>query len=515
MIVLCGIAFCISFGVTPIVIRLARHLKIVDRPDGHRKLHGNSVPLGGGAGIWLSIFATLAIGSVYDHFAESNLFPDFEFLVALLMASTTICVVGLMDDRFELRGRQKLLGQVFAVSFLIAAGFIIENVKVFGWHIQLGLLALPFTYFWMLGAINALNLIDGMDGLATSVGIVLSAAMAGMAALSGHHSESVLAMVILASLIGFLPYNFPPARIYLGDTGSMLIGLLLGALAIQGSLKGPATVALAAPVAIWAILIFDVGMAVLRRKLTGQSLYAADRGHLHHCLLRKGYGNKKALIWISGLCALTSCGALLGVYTQNEMLGIVWVSLVLGTLILSRFFGHSECRLLIKRSQSLIQSLVPIFRSQFHRQGEFQARLDGTREWEDLWQSVIEFADRFDIVSVKLNVSLPVLREEYHAQWTRREVSTPRRLWSTEIPLIAQNMTVGRLQIQGDCPADEVCAWMGDLISGLKPVEALVQQILDDESPVTIPKRDALKINKKPILTSAIPLGDILEGSQV
>ena len=511
-----GLAFLITLGVTPLIMRLARRLKIVDQPDGHRKLHVSAMPLGGGTAIWIGFLLTLFAGGVYGYASGIDLFPHSRFLAALILAASTICIVGLTDDRFELRGRHKLLGQILAVSILVAAGFVIENVNVLGWHIQLGLLALPFTYFWMLGAINALNLIDGMDGLASTVGIVLSAAMAIMAALSGHASESLLAVIMLGCLAGFLPFNFPPARIYLGDAGSMLIGLILGALAIRGSLKGPATVALAAPMAIWAILIFDVGMAVLRRKLTGQSLYTSDRGHLHHCLLRKGYGNKKALAWIGGLCALTAGGALVGVYQKSELLGLGCVGVVLGTLIVTRFFGHAECHLLYRRVAGLFHSMLPALRPAVQRGGEFRARLDGTREWEELWQSLIEFADRFDMVAVKLNVSLPALREEYHAHWTRKGTANVRRLWSAEVPLVAQNMTVGRLQISGSCPEDGVCDWMGELISGLKPVEARVSEILDDECADARTPFEPANPLEPPVFATATSSGrQILQGSEL
>lgn len=501
-----GMAFVITWFLTPHVIRLARKHEIVDRPDGHRKLHGVAMPLGGGMAVWIGLLATIAAIYIYGTVWGVELLPPGRFLAALALAATTICIVGLVDDRYGLRGRQKFAGQILAVTVLVLAGFVIENVNVFGWHIQLGLLALPFTYFWMLGAINALNLMDGMDGLATTLGVIMSAAMAAMAALSGHPADALLAVIMFGALVGFLPYNFPPARIYLGDAGSMLIGLVLGALAIRGSLKGPATVALAAPVAIWAILIFDVGMAVLRRKLTGQSLYASDRGHLHHCLLRKGYGSKKALAWIGGLCALTAIGALVGVYQRNELLGMSCVALVLGTLIVTGFFGHSECHMLYRRCLSWTQSLLPAIGSR-PRRGEFRARLDGTREWEDLWHTLTDFADRFDMVSVRLNVSLPVLREEYHAQWARKGIPNSRRVWSAEVPLVAQDMTVGRLILTGSCHEDSVCDWMGELISGLKPIETLIHQILEDDGvdlhtyPDRSPKREPA--SKEPALVAA------------
>src|SRR5439155_8367461 len=140
----------------------------------------------------------------------------------------------------------------------------------------------------LLGAINSLNLIDGMDGLLGSVGLILSLALAVMAALAGHWGAAAVAVALAGALLGFLPFNLPPASVFLGDSGSMLVGLVLGTLAIQSSLKAPATIALATPVALLILPIFDTTVAILLRTMTGRSLYTTDRGHLLHRLLRFG-----------------------------------------------------------------------------------------------------------------------------------------------------------------------------------------------------------------------------------
>src|SRR5437868_2212657 len=149
-------------------------------------------------------------------------------------------------------------------------------------------MAVPVTLFLLLGAIGSLNLIDGMDGLLSTVGVLVSLAVAGMAVMGGHWLAACAAVALAGALLGFLRYNFPPATIFLGDSGSMLIGLVLGVLAIKSALKTPTTVALMAPAVLLTIPIFDTFAAILRRKLTGRSIYSTDRGHLHHCLLSRG-----------------------------------------------------------------------------------------------------------------------------------------------------------------------------------------------------------------------------------
>ena len=415
-------------------------------------------------------------------FSDSQAFrlsSDMHFVVGLVLAALMICGVGIIDDRFGLRGRQKLLGQLAAGTILIMSGLVINRLSLFERDIQLGLLAIPFTYFWLLGATNSLNLLDGADGLATSVGIVLSAAIAGMAVLTGHRTEAFLACSMAGGLVAFLVYNRPPASIFLGDAGSMLIGLVLGALAIRGSFKGPATVALAAPIAIWAIPILDVCMAIVRRKLTGRSIYSTDRGHLHHTLQRHGLGNSKIVLAIGVLCACTALGALISIPLHSEWVAYLTILLVVVVLVASRVFGHSEFTLLMRRGRHLLYSFAPS--SQRRRAtGALETRLQGNHHWDELWETLTEFAERFNLSAVELNVHLPALHEDYHAKWQRREIPSEAEVWYSDIPLVADSVTVGRLRISGACHEESVCTWMGDLISGLKPFETHLLELVED-----------------------------------
>lgn len=470
---------------TPVMRRVAVPLGIVDYPDGRRKLQHAPIALGGGLAVCLAtiVAVTVNLGSL-------SLQPDNEsrnpvvFLCGLLAAVIVIVAVGLLDDRFSLRGRQKLAGQIAAAGILIASGLVVERIQVFGTQIELGLLSIPFTLFWMLGAINALNLIDGIDGLASSVGIILSLAIAGMAALTGHGGDALIALALCGALVGFLIYNFPPASIYLGDAGSMLIGLLLGALAVRSSLKGPATAALAAPTVVWAIPILDVGMAILRRKLTGRSIYHTDRGHLHHCLLRKGFSHRATLFSIALLCTCTALGSLASVAQQNEWLAVGSALVVFATLLAARWFGNTEFQLLGNRLKSLCLSLLKLSQ---HREAPLpvHTRFTGTQDWDELWKTLTEYAERFDLCTVQLNVNLPALNEDYHVQWERRSEGDEQQEWVTDLPLVSGDITVGRLRIRGRCTEGSVCIWMGELIAGLKPFEThllgLVEEHVDEK----------------------------------
>jgi len=247
-----------------------------------------------------------------------------------------------------------------------------------------------------------------------------------------------------------LRFNFPPAKIFLGDAGSMLIGLIIGALAIRAALKGPATVALAAPLAIWAIPIFDSTAAVLRRKLTGRSLYTTDRGHLHHLLLARSGSARLTLAWIALACAATSIGAVVGVYFRSDFLAVSATLLVIGLMIATRVFGYVELLLLWTRLKSFVCSLtMPASRRDLAHSRDAGVRLQGTRPWGQLWTHLIESTEKFDLNSLRLDVNMPAVHEGYHASWQSPEPADESDLWRTEIPLYAGDQVLGRLTITG------------------------------------------------------------------
>jgi UDP-GlcNAc:undecaprenyl-phosphate GlcNAc-1-phosphate transferase len=358
---------------------LADRFGPVDQPDGRRKIHGKPIPVAGGIAVLLALFGGLAIsllgpGPTNGWFEEQGL-----FLPGLLLASFVIVAVGLVDDFRGLGSKHKLLGQLLAVGIVIASGLAVRTIRVFDWHLELGLLAVPFTVFWLLGTINSLNLLDGMDGLLSSVGLIISLAMAAMAVIGGQEAAAYVAAALAGALLGFLRYNFPPATIFLGDSGSMLIGQVVGALALRGSLKGPATVALVAPVAMLSIPAFDTAAAIIRRKLTGRSICTTDRGHLHHCLLGRGFTTRRALFWISVSCLCTAAGSLASISLTNELFAVVTVLAVVGVYVLTRLFGFAELMLVKDRLVTGVVSLLHLPPSGQPRHTEIH--LQGSADW--------------------------------------------------------------------------------------------------------------------------------------
>ena len=198
------------------------------------------------------------------------------------------------------------------------------------------------TVLWLLGCINALNLIDGMDGLASLIGLSAAAMLGIIAASEGHAHVAAMAFVLAASLAGFLAYNLPPASIFLGDSGSMVIGLTVGLLGIQGTLKTSATLAITAPAVVMTLPMFDIVAAIVRRRLTGRRLDAPDRLHIHHRLLDRGWTPWQVLCLLGALCLTTGAAATAAtIFRRDALAWIAAVTLVV-LMIRLRLFGHHE-----------------------------------------------------------------------------------------------------------------------------------------------------------------------------
>jgi len=471
-----AIAAVVSYPLTNYVGMLARRWGVVDRPDGHHKSHKQAVALGGGVAVFLAAAVTFAVEFLSSSKLQRVLNDEKPFLGALLIACVWIVCLGLYDDRFGMKGRYKLLGQVIAALIVINSGLLIHAFKVMGYEIQLGIFCLPFTLFWLLGAVNSLNLLDGIDGLATTIGIILCATITLMAFLVGHEAVAIVGVIFVGSLIGFLRFNFPPATIYLGDAGSMLIGLVVGALAIGGSFKSTATIGLAAPVAIWALPMFDSLAAILRRKLTGRSIYAVDRGHLHHRLMSK-FGNNTAVIAVVAVCCIVTCaGALLSDFMKNDFVAIASILVVFGILVVSQAFGHVEVRMLLSRIKSMFLSRGGTHETSF--------QLQGSQEWDLLWQSIVEFAERMRLVNVKLDINWASIQEGYHASWHRASSTERRERWNIVIPLMSNQHVIGRLTVTG-CPSPDIstCEAIDQFMDVLKPMETEIIALAQDLGP--------------------------------
>ncbi len=318
---------------TPLVIKLAHRLNAIDHALSSRKIHGRPIPRLGGIAIAAAFFVPIT-GLLLVNSGVGRLFySDGLRPLGLYVGGALIALLGIYDD---LKGAGAKLK--FSVQFAVAAlvyflGYRIDALaNPFGPTIQLGWLGLPFTMFWIAGVINAINLIDGLDGLAGGVALVAVGMTFVLALLRAEPLMMLFTAALAGALIGFLRYNFNPAKIFMGDTGSMFLGFVLAVSAIETSQKSSTAVAILIPIIVLGLPITDTMLAIWRRGVRGAPLFHADRGHIHHRLLDAGLTQRAACLALwgvslaLGLVALVLAFASSGQLQHAAEVGMVWES---------------------------------------------------------------------------------------------------------------------------------------------------------------------------------------------
>ncbi len=318
------IALVVSYALTPSVKKLAIKIGAVDRPNA-RKVHTHVIPRLGGLAIYIGFMAAVLFCVPLQH-----------ELVGMLLGCTAIVAVGIWDDICNIPAKVKLVGQILAACIPVAFGIQIEWLtNPFGDIIVLPeLIAIPVTIFWIIGFTNTVNLIDGLDGLAAGVAFIASISMFLLAYNLNQFLPALVIVSMAGAALGFLQYNFNPAKIFMGDTGSMLLGYTLSVAAVLGLVKTAATVALVVPIIALGLPILDTTFAIIRRKMSGVPIFQPDKGHLHHRLLALGMAQKQAVLIMYFVSMILGIVALF-VANVSYKTGIVTVLVVLAVIIYS------------------------------------------------------------------------------------------------------------------------------------------------------------------------------------
>ena len=307
------IAFIISMMLTPYTIRVAEKIGAVDVPKDKRRMHTREMPKFGGPaviiGFLVSVFYLLIVMSLEN---SINLFTEEQYgqkLIGLFLGILVITVVGIIDDTKTLKPLLKLMGQVLAAIVVIAFGTKIEQVTIpFLYEIGLSnVFSVILTILWIVGITNAINLIDGLDGLSSGITLIACISLLIIFCLNGSPLIAIILITaLIGALVGFLPFNFAPAKTFIGDTGSNFLGFMLAVISILGIAKTYTLAVIILPVIVLGLPIFDVVWAIIRRIIKGKSLKAvfkADKGHLHHKLVVKGFSQKQAVLILYGISA--------------------------------------------------------------------------------------------------------------------------------------------------------------------------------------------------------------------
>lgn len=300
-----ALAYFIAFGLVPIVRVLAFKLNAVDVPKDERRMHKKPIPRWGGVAIYSGFVISVAC---FSPIIDSR-------LIGILIGSLVIVIVGVFDDKYALPAWLKLLGQCVAAVIVIAFGVrinafngllaFVDNYTVINWF------SMIITFIWIIGVTNAINLIDGLDGLAVSISGISAFALIFLSLIIGRTDVAVLFSAVAGACMGFRPYNVNPAKIFMGDSGALFLGYILSTLSIDAFLQGYSSMSVIVPVIVLGLPIFDTSFAIVRRLYKGQGIMSADRGHLHHRLVDSGFSQRETVSIMSTFTALLSITAII------------------------------------------------------------------------------------------------------------------------------------------------------------------------------------------------------------
>ncbi len=315
VLVALAMAFAISYIGTPLARELAIRCRCFDCPDETRKLHAAPVPYFGGLAILCGFSASFLL---FSYLLTGSLPSE---MVVIFIGALAICFVGLLDDLYDMRPLVKLFFQIVIAAFTAYFGFSIEYINLFGTVVRFGVFSEFVTVLWIIAITNAANLIDGLDGLCCGVSVLESFALLVTAVLMGNPVCAVAAAALCGASLGFLPFNFSKASIFMGDAGAMLIGYILACVSVSGLFKAQALFSILVPAMIFALPMIETVTSFFRRIFRGQNPFAADHKHLHYVLVENGFTATGSVLVLLAASALFCIASVL--YVKYRLLSII------------------------------------------------------------------------------------------------------------------------------------------------------------------------------------------------
>jgi UDP-GlcNAc:undecaprenyl-phosphate GlcNAc-1-phosphate transferase len=439
------LATFLALGATPAVRRLGRWLRAYgqarDGPEERR------IPRLGGLAIVLAALVAWGVLLLLPNLMRARFLSEWRTLVALFVPGTLVLLLGAYDDVVGATPRQKLILELLAAGMVWWAGFRIVTWPILGYHVHSPLLSFALTALWIVAVTNSLNLIDGLDGLAAGIAFFVTVSVFVVSLLQGNHFVCILAITLAGALLGFLRYNFAPASIFLGDSGSLFLGFILATLAIHTSQKSSTLIAIVVPFVAFGLPLMDTSLTVVRRLLNRRPLFVADRDHIHHRLLQNRLTVRLAVLGLYGLAALFSLGSLLILRSTGSLVALVAVLAGASGWFLTgglRYEELSELNVYVSRAMQSQRRVLAnqILIRKASRQLHEAASLEGS--WQVL-ASTLEALD-FDGVACQLwgwpNGSVPSL-----SAWSRCGENGSNDCWNVSIPLRDGEKAMGELQL--------------------------------------------------------------------
>ncbi len=317
------VAFVLALGLTPLAIRIAPKIGAIDIPKDNRRMHTKAMPRFGGIAIYIGTITAMMV-----------FLPLNAKLLGVIAGGTLIFIVGVIDDIRGMPAKVKLISQIVCAiilfQFSVRISFI-GNPFGDGFFFFPWWLSLIVTIIWIVGITNTVNLIDGLDGLAAGIAFIASISISYTAYLTDRPEIALATLAIAGASLGFLPYNFNPAKIFMGDSGSLFLGFMLAGISVMGPMKGATVIATVVPMFVLALPIFDTAFAIIRRLVNGRPIMEADKGHLHHRIMAVGLGQKRTVLTLYGISGIMGVAAILlsrGLLIESGILVLVAITLI-------------------------------------------------------------------------------------------------------------------------------------------------------------------------------------------
>ncbi|MBN1553875.1 MAG: undecaprenyl/decaprenyl-phosphate alpha-N-acetylglucosaminyl 1-phosphate transferase [Phycisphaerae bacterium] len=462
---------------TPLVIRLAHALKLYD-PRNPRKVHTTPTPRVGGIAIFASMMTVTVIAFLFDAYWDGILAEIRPQLGVLLGTSALIFLVGVVDDIRCLRAIVKLLAQIVAALVVCACKIRIDTVMGVDW--MASWLSWPITVFWIVAITNAVNLIDGLDGLAVGICGAACAVIAAFSIYNGNYAMGLFMLILLGSLAGFLVFNFNPAKIFMGDGGSMFLGFFLAVASLVCATKVTTLLGLAMPALALGLPLFDMFLSVVRRVLGRRSVFSADREHIHHRLIDMGLKHHHAVILMYVVTLIITGAALLMMVFRGGGELIVFLLAFLVLISVFRIAGVLRFRRIFLQVQ---ENFIRSREVRRERQAFESARQRFRSAWtfEQWWKAVRRMARRMRFAQVRITYRLGAKEEAHTITYTNAAVASLRREWvHVSIPVAAAE-GAGLENVHIDVPLNEPLETIGRRLT-------LFGRLLDEHTLADLPQ---------------------------
>jgi len=461
------LAVLFTLLVTPRVRALGQRLRAYGK--GHDGQEQPQIPRLGGLAVFLATLAVWGALLLMPNAVRERFLSEWRTLVTLLVPGTLVMLAGVYDDVVGATPRQKLILETLAAGIVWLAGFRIVSLPFLGYHLHSSLLSFALTALWIIAVTNALNLIDGLDGLAAGVAFFVTVSVFVVSLIQGNHFVCILAITLAGALLGFLRFNFAPATIFLGDSGSLFLGFVLASLAIHTSQKSSTLLAIVVPFVAFGLPLLDTSLTVIRRFLSGHPLLLADHDHIHHRLLQNKLTLRVAVLGLYALAALFSLGSLLIIQSTGSLVALVAVLAGASAWFLTgglRYEELSELNVYVSRAMHSQRRVLAnqILIRKASRQLEEAASL------EESWQVLASTLGDLDFDGVMCQFSQwPIGRAPSLAGWSQNGEGSSNESWNVSVPLRAGEKVLGELRLWRALGKDRLLFQFSSLLDTLIP----------------------------------------------